>query len=193
MRNLIAEDLLLLLLDDEKGSTPSMWADLAQPLGAAVLAELALDVVAERPRPASDLIGRVGKGLRDALAERLAEDGILQRQDDRVLGLFPRTRWPATSTAREAAVLEQLRLALLQGATPEPRVAALASILSALDRVPATLGVRGAEAREAKRRAKELAKGDWPSKAVSDAIAATMSAVTVATMAGSTTAIVASS
>ena len=133
---LIAEDLLLLLLDDEKG-TVSSWGKTDAVLGGAVLAELAvaglvtveekksvwqsakvraaestppdldpllaeaLAEIAEKDRNASALVTRLGKGLEGRLAERLAERGVLQRRDGKVLGLFPRTTWPAADTARE--------------------------------------------------------------------------------------------
>ena len=219
MTDLIAEDLLLLLLDDERGTTPALWVDVKVPLGAALLAQLALDgdvaldgpagwwrapkvevsdpvppadpmlaaavaVVAEKPRTATDLARRLGDGLKDALAARLVEDGVLDRHDERVLGVFPRTRWPAASATREAGVRDELSRVLLQGAEPAPRIAALAGILAALDRVPVTLGVHGAEARTAKRRAKELAEGDWASKAVRDAVAAASAAVTTTAVSG---------
>src|SRR5689334_3016865 len=135
---LIAEDLLLLLLDDEKG-TVSTWGKTDAVLGGAVLAELAVDglvtvdehrsiwradnvraepapadldaVLAEalatidtKDRRASDLVTRIGKGLESRLAAGLAERGILERRDGKVLGLFPRTTWPAADTAHEQEV-----------------------------------------------------------------------------------------
>lgn len=215
---LLAEDLLLLLLDDERGTARGVTIDLRVPLGAALLAELALDgavrpvgepslwhaarleptglgatdpvladalaVVAEKPRAVGDLANRVGKGLRERLSEHLAEQGILERLDDRVLGLFPRTRWPARSSAHEAEVREALHGVLLGDRTPDGRTAVLAGILGALDRIPAVLGLHGEEARRAKRRAKELAEGDWAAKAVRDAVRAAVAATTVAISAG---------
>ena len=221
-RMLLAEDLLLLLLDDEKGTTPSLWVDIRVPLGAAVLAELALDgavepeapasrwrsttigstgrsdgdevlaaalaIVAEKPRTAVDLAKRIGDGQKQRLADRLAAAGLVERQDDRVLGLFPRTRWPATSASHEAAVRDEIGRVLLQGAAPGPRVAALIGLLAALDRIPATLGVRGDEARAAKRRAKELSRQDWASKAVRDAVEAAVTAVVTTSVVSGTVA-----
>lgn len=222
MRSLIAEDLLLLLLDDEKGSVPSLWVDIRVPLGAAVLAELALDgavepdgehsvwrtasirttgvaeddevlrealaVVGAKPRTAVDLSGRIGDGLKDRLAARLAAAGLLDRHDDRVLGLFPRTRWPALQSTREAQVRQDLARVLLQDGAAEPRTAALIGLLGALDRIPQTLGVRGSDARAAKRRAKELAEAGWASKAVRDAVAAAVTSVTSTAAVGATVA-----
>jgi len=210
MEPLIAEDLLLLLLDDEKGTAAATWVDVGTPLAAAALAELAmhgaiglepgsflssaklrasgrtepdptlarvLAVVAEKPRAVSSVVARAQKGLRDDLAQRLVGAGVLRREEDRVLGLFPRTTWPAADVQREAAVKERLRQVLVVGAEPDERTAVLAGILGSLDRVPQTLDLRGAEAREAKRRAKAIAQGDWASKAVSEAVQAMMMAV----------------
>lgn len=222
MADLIAEDLLLLLLDDEKGTTPGLWVDIRVPLGAAVLAELALDaavdlapktsawstprvratgtpvdddvladalrIVGEKPRTAVDLAGRVGDGLKTRLAERLAARGLLERHDDRVLGLFSRTRWPALASTREAEVRSRLTELVTQGAVADPRTVALAGILHALDRLTPTLGLKGAAARDAKRRVKALAEADWAAKAVRDAVSAAVSAVTVTSAA--TTAVI---
>ena len=209
---LLAEDLLLLLLDDEKGTAPSLWVDIKVPLGAAVLAELAMDdavelepetsrwrtpklratgrpagdgvlaealaVVGEKPRTTVDLAGRVGAGLKDRLAERLAAQGLLERLDDRVLGLFPRTRWPALASAHEAETRQRLAAVVVQGAAPDERIVALAGILSALERLAPVLGLKGAEARDAKKRVKDLTKGELGTKAVRDAVEAAISVVT---------------
>src|SRR5688500_12224016 len=124
---LIAEDLLLVLLDDETGRSPS-GLDLTTVLGGALLIELALagavevedrtsswnaarvrvvpgvavndplltdavTLVGAKERTAQDLVGRLGKGLRDRLTERVAKAGILQRRDTEILGLFPSATW----------------------------------------------------------------------------------------------------
>lgn len=51
----------------------------------------AMAKVREKPRTAQDLVARLGKDQRDVLLGRLADRGILQRDEDRVLGLFPRS------------------------------------------------------------------------------------------------------
>ena len=123
---LIAEDLLLLLLDDESGKPQT--SALAVALGGAVLVELALAeavaveekttvwrsakvrpvpgaatsdpvladalaTVGEKERSAQDLVTRLGKHLDEVLCTRLADRGILERRDDKVMGLF-RNREP---------------------------------------------------------------------------------------------------
>ena len=215
---LIAEDLLLLLLDDESGKRQT--EHLAIVLGGAVLVELAVEgmvevvekkslwqsakvwpvegarpgdpvltaawaTVGEKERSAQGLVEKLGKGLDETLCDRLAERGILERRDDKVLGLFPRTRWPARDSSHEDAVRRALTTVLVDGNEPDPRTGALVALLYAVDRAHKTVPHDGVTDREVKKRAKEVAEGQWAAKAVKDAIAAataaTMAAVTAAT------------
>jgi len=219
--NLIAEDLLLLLLDDQSGKLETTSVE--PVLGGAVLIELAMNglldvresdgmwarskvhVVSGSPRPqdrvledalqqigekertAQDLVGRLGKGLRDTLLDRLKGRGIVRLQEDRVLGLFPRKRWPAVDSSHEDAVRRDLTAALVQGLEPDQRTAALISLLSAIDRAHKSVDLAGLSRREVRKRAKAIAEGAWAAKAVRDAVAAAqaaMMAVMVATTAG---------
>ena len=83
---------------------------------------------------------------------------------------------------------ERLRAAWSSGAAPDERTAALAGILQALDRLAPALGLKGADARDAKRRVKDLTEGDWAAKAVRDAVQAAISAVTTASVAATSAA-----
>jgi Golgi phosphoprotein 3 (GPP34) len=220
--SLIAEDLLLLLLDDEKGTVVGT-SHLQTVLGGAVLIELATTgavtveektsmwksakvraqpgvtppddllrraagVVAERERSAQDLVNRLGKGLKDDLTGRLEQRGILERKDVKVLGLFPRTRWPAVDSSHEDAVRRDLAAALVQGVQPEQRTACLIALLSAIDRAHKVVDRDGLSAGEVRKRAKEIAKGEWAAKAVKDAIAASTAAVAAAVTAATVSA-----
>ena len=225
---LIAEDLLLLLLDDESGRlTHATYLDTG--LGGAILVDLALgghvdvdepekkwgftqaarvrvtgslpgdpvlraayDRVAEKERTAQDLVGRLGRKQRDPLLERLAGRGLVERREDRVLGLFPTTRWPAADARHEAEVRRALDSALLRGDRPEARTAALVALLHGLGVAHKVVDRGSVPAGEVKRRAKEVAAGDWAAKGVQDAVAAAQAAVmaamvatTAATTAGS--------
>jgi hypothetical protein len=217
MAMLIAEDLLLLLLDDESGKlTNATYLDAG--LGGALLVELALDehvevvkgggiwsrakvhpiggtdpadavlrdalaMIAEKERTAQDLVGRLGKHRREPLLQRLESAGILQRQDDRVLGLFPRSRWSSRDSSHELDVRRQLGDALVRGASPADRTAALIAVLSAMDLAHKVVDPEGLPARQVKARAKEIADGDWAAKAVKDAITAAQAAMTSAVVA----------
>ncbi len=158
---LLAEDLLLLLTDDDTGRlVAGSTVDLA--LGGAQLVELAMlrrvDIderkrlvvldasptgdavldhaleVAQRHagrKPAS-VVGELGKKVRERLYERLTAAGILRVEHGKVLGVFPTTRWPTVSADHEAAVRRGLTGDLVHGLTPEPRDAALVALLHAL-------------------------------------------------------------
>ena len=210
---LIAEDLLLLLLDEESGKvTASDSAAVA--LGGAVLAELAilgavtveertsrwkapkvtvsgpapedrvladaLDVVAEKERSAQDLVQRFGKGLVQTLGDRMADRGIVERRQTRLLGMLPRTRWPAAHSSHEQALRRSLTSVLVQGTTPDARTGALVAVLSAIDRAHKVVDHDGLSRREVKKRAKEVADGDWAATGVRNAIRATNAAVVAA-------------
>jgi len=209
---LIAEDMLLLLLDDESGKL-TLTSYPQAVLGGALLVELAAtgaaeveektsmwrsakvravagaapadpvlraahDAVAARPRTAQDLVQRLGKGTRDALTDRLAERGLLERRDDRVLGLFPRTRWPAVDSSHEQDVRRRLTAVLVQGVEPDERTGALVALLSAIDKPHKVVDHEGLSTGEVRKRAKRIAQGDWAAKAVRDAIAASTAAIT---------------
>jgi hypothetical protein len=63
---------------------------------------------------------------------------------------------------------------------PEPRTAALVALLSAIDRAHKVVDRDGLPAGQVRKRAKEIAKGEWAAKAVKDAISASTAAVTAA-------------
>ena len=215
METLIAEDPLLLLLDDESGKL-TLTSYPQTVLGGAILVELAAtgaaeveentsvwhsakvravagaapqdpvlrtayDDVAAKPRTAQDLVDRLGKGARDALAERLTARGLLERHDDRVLGMFPRTRWPAVDSSHEQEVRRMLTAVLVQGVEPDERTGALVALLSAIDKPHKVVDHEGLSAGEVRKRAKQIAKGDWATKAVRDAITASTAAIAAVT------------
>lgn len=216
MDTLIAEDLLLLLLDDDSGKLTSTYLDIA--IGGALLVELtlagtvavteghglwsrdkvvatdaatpsdplladSLDMVRLRDRSAQDLVGRLGKKRRDPLLERLERRGVLRLEEDKVLGLFPRKRWPAIDSSHETDLRRHIGDALVRGLQPDERTAALIALLSALGVVSKVVDREGLSASEVKKRAKAVAQGDWAAKAVKDAVAAAQAAVTASVVA----------
>lgn len=225
MSTLIAEDLLLVLLDDETGRLAASESIQAL-LGGALLTELALAgavevgakegllrrrkvrvaeptppladpslrralaTVMEKERTAEDLVPRLGKKVRDDLLGRLQERGMLRREDSTVLGVFSRTRWPAEDTAHEHALRDRLQDALVGGVDPDARTAALIALLSSVDRAHRCVDTDGLRGRDVKKRAQQIAEGEWAAAAVRDAVqasqAAVMAAVMVATTAGAT-------
>ena len=227
MSTLIAEDLVLLLLDDDSGklrnatyldtgiggallvelalagnvevvTSEGWWARAkvvatGAPLPADPTLRAALETVQEKERTAQDLVNRLGRKRREPLLARLEQVGILRREEGKVMGLFPTTRWPAVDSSHEAGVRRALGDALVRGMQPDQRTAALVSLLHALDLVHRVLDTEGAPAREVKQRAKQVAEGDWAAKAVKDAVAAAQAAVTAAVIASTTAATAGSS
>ena len=217
---LIAEDLVLLLLDDDTGELRGS-SQIQVALGGAVLSELAIAgrvevedkrgfwqtakvrpllgppdhpllaeahaTISEKERSAQDLVNRLGKGLKDRITGELVARGVLREEKDRVLGLFPRTRWPAVDSSHEQEVRRDVDAALLQGQPPEPRTGALISLLHAVDQAHKVIPHEGMSNGEVKKRAKAIADGDWAAKGVTDAIAAANAAVTAAIAASAAT------
>ncbi|MGB0099393.1 MAG: GPP34 family phosphoprotein [Nocardioides sp.] len=214
---LIAEDLLLLLLDDDKGTLQTAYPQTV--LGGALLVELALaeaivveekssvwraakvrpaadhppedellrsayDLIAEKERTAQDLVDRLGKGALDRLAERLVGRGILERRSDRLLGVFPRTRWPASDTTHEDETRRALTAALVQGATPDERTGALVALLHAVDKAHKVVDRDGLSAGTVRKRAKEISETTWAARAVRDAISASTAAIAAVAVGG---------
>ncbi|MEV5964110.1 GPP34 family phosphoprotein [Kribbella sp. NPDC051952] len=220
---LIAEDLLLLLYDDETGKPITGSPGLDYSLAGAVLIELTLlgkldiaeqgDVVkAGRlkvldPSPTGDAIldqrlayvvnkpgkrpkdqiGAMSKKLRDEVLVRLAERGVLEQDQGKVLGLFPVKRWPAKDARHELEVRSQLESVLKVGTTPDQRTGALIALLSALNVVPKVV-TDAVDKRALKKRAKEIADSDWAAEAVKKAVTEMQAAVTAAIVVASSSA-----
>lgn len=214
----IAEDLLLLLLDDESGKPLVDGVKLPRVLAGAVLLELALDdvvavdtegeqvkkgriairtearpadpILAEaverlgsgRPLKPTAAIEKLQKGLQEKLLARVVEQGWVSEERGRILGVFPTKKWPAIDSTPEQRVRDLIRAALIDGLTPEPRTAALIALLSAADAAPKVFP--DADKRAVKKRAKEIAQGEWAAKAVRDAVASVNAAMTTALIAG---------
>jgi hypothetical protein len=76
----------------------------------------------------------------------------------------------------------------VNGVQPDGRTAALVALLSSLDLAQKVVDSGEVPSREVRKRAKEIADGDWAAKAVRDAIAAAQAAVTAAVIASTTAA-----
>jgi hypothetical protein len=227
---LIAEELLLLLTDEESGSTRTDSTKLTYSLAGALLLELSLmgrvdvaepgeptkkgrlvvrdgsptgealldhaltEVERRRNLKPTDVIRRLAKGAREDVYARLADEGVVRREDSRVLGVFPRTRWPVID--RDARRRLERDVAAAVSAPTElpiqPRVAALVSLLQAIDKlaVVATPELTGMSKREIGKRGKQISEESWAPKAVRDAVAAVNAAImagaVVAATAGAT-------
>lgn len=221
---LIAEDLLLLLLNDQTGKALVDSTSLDRVLAGGLLVELALTGqiapaaegeavkkgrlvvrdaatsdemldrtltrLATKPVKPERAVEQLTKGLRKELLTRLAGAGLLREQRGRALGIFPTTSWPAIDVTHETQLRAELTEVLEADRPPSERTAALVSLLAAVDAAAKVIGAT--DKRAVKRRAKELAAGEWAGAAVKRAVDSVNAAVAVAVVASTTGAATAS-
>ncbi|MEU0765235.1 GPP34 family phosphoprotein, partial [Streptomyces microflavus] len=106
------------------------------PVGRPVLDDALARVAADgkRRRP-KDWISRLAKGLPDRVLSGLVDTGVLRRDSDRVLLVFPRTRYPSPTGAEptaETAARQRMLDALLADGPVEARTAALLGLTRAV-------------------------------------------------------------
>ena len=142
------------------------------PPGDEVL-DAALRIVVKRQgRKPSAVIRPLGKKLRRVLYQRLAASGVLRAERRRVLGIFPARSWPTQDPRRKAELRQQVTQALAGAAAPDERTAALIALLHALKCEHKVVDPRSYQLsrRQLRRRAAEIAQGNWASEAVRKAI-----------------------
>jgi hypothetical protein len=146
----------------------------------------ALAQVAAKPRRPKACVQRLSKGAPDRVRAGLIARGVLVESRARFLGVVPIKRYQAAEPALGEAVLARLRASVIDGATPDERTAALASLVHA-----ARLGRQvfpDADRRAVNRRLTEIADGDWAADAVRKAIRAAQAATSAAVAAASSSA-----
>lgn len=121
--------------------------------------------------------GRSGKFKKRFLA-RLAGKGIVTHEEGRFLGIFPTSRYPQLDPRPEAGVRDRVRSGIRGVASPGERDGSLISLVHACDLV-GVLFEKG-ERREAKARAKEIARRQPIGGAVARAVEAVRAAVIAA-------------
>jgi hypothetical protein len=184
---LLVEDVLLLLFQPDSGTIAGENI-LFYVLGGAILGDLALSgrvevrphgVLSSRvhavgsPKSADELVASALSYV--AEKPRKVQRGDVHRKRGKWLGFVP-TEKLTLGNGRRAELMTAVRAALIDGETPEPRVAASIALLSASGTLPqfhreipwsGDLYTRG----------KEFERGDWGAAATSDAVTRTMAAV----------------
>lgn len=170
----------------------------ATPTGDPVLDE-SLSTVAndKKPRTPRDWVGKLpGDKLRNRLLDDLVGAGVLTRERDKVLWVFPRTRFPSAvgvEPPQETDARQRLNAAL-DGPDPvPPRTSALAGLVQAVGLSGKVFD--GRKGRDVKRRIKEMteasvASGQWASgvrKAIEEVEAGVMAAIIATTVVTTTT------
>ena len=127
----------------------------------------------------------------ELVAEKLVDDGVLTREEGKVLGLFRTTRLPEADPAPERALRERLRGILVTGTEPSAHDAVLVTLLNTTSQVKAALSGVDTEQRKAgEKRAGAIAKGLKDNPVVKAQYDAAMAAVMAS---GVTTAVVTTS
>lgn len=144
----------------------------ATPTGDPLLDEALRVIAAGQGRKPQDVLGKVAKGLRARVLDRLVRQEAVQHVEGRVLGIFPTHAWPPMLRHGVDVNAEGIRAVLVHGRTPTQREASLIGLLRAVDKVPQVVGDVGIPRRELKRRAKAVPVGDFAGEAVRRAIEA---------------------
>jgi hypothetical protein len=118
--------------------------------------------------------------LKQQLLEQMAADGLLTREDHKVLGLFTSTRWKEADGLEEADIRARLRAVLVDGTDPDERTAALVSLVSALDLAPKLFP--DVDRKRITERAEQVRTGQWAGQAVHDAVQEVTAGIMVAVM-----------
>ncbi|MDX2215783.1 MAG: GPP34 family phosphoprotein [Oculatellaceae cyanobacterium bins.114] len=142
-------------------------------------------LASSRPRTARFWVTRWRRrylGIQTIVLQNLVELGALERQEQRILGLFPTQRYFLTDESIQRKIVQQVRAAVLEGVGLNSRMAALISLMQASHLTDAVF--RPEERPEARSRIKAIAREELVGKAVSKAIftvqtAATLGAVNV--------------
>lgn len=109
--------------------------------------------------------------------QNLVDLGVLERQEQRILGLFPTQRYFLTDESIQREIIQQVRAAVLAGTGLNSRMAALISLMQASHLTDAMFGPE--ERPEARSRIKAIAEGELVGQAVSKAIFIIQAATTL--------------
>lgn len=130
------------------------------------------DYLQKKPRDVQTVLAAIGPNLREPTLERLVARGELRAETRKTLGVFSSTHYTLGGD-RRARLLDAVRAALVDGADPDARTAALAGLLSASDTLPwfdreipwtSAVYTRG----------KAFEQGDWGAAAAASAVARTV-------------------
>jgi Golgi phosphoprotein 3 GPP34 len=161
-------------------------APTGDPLIDDALARIAAEPKERRP---GAWVTRLAKQTRPRVLAKLVADEVLTVQKDKVLGVFPRKRYPAVNGVEpvaETEARERLRTAVRGTGAVHARTAALCALVSATDLDREVFAEQ--DRRQVKARLKEIGEGAWAATAVQKTIEEIQAAVLVAIVASTTAA-----
>jgi len=160
--------------DKKKFVDAEPGAQVSDPL----LAEcLELVRTAKRRKRAVDWVMKFAglKDLKNRAARGLVVKGVLNEEHDRMLGLFPRTKFPERDPGPEQALIERLRQAVLTDADKvDERTRVVTIIANATSMLLRVIDKKELKARKA--RLKQLAAGHLDGAATAEAVQAAQAA-----------------
>ncbi|MBW4694420.1 MAG: GPP34 family phosphoprotein [Lyngbya sp. HA4199-MV5] len=137
-------------------------------------------LASSRPRTARFWVTRWRRryrGMQTIVLQNLADLGVLERQEQRILGLFPTQRYFLIDESIQREIVQQVRAAVLEGIGLDSRMAALISLMQASHLTDAVF--RPEERLEARSRIKAIAREELVGQAVSKAIFAVQAVATL--------------
>lgn len=143
---------------------------------------------ARRPISAQSWVTRLAgmKRLREEAAGRLLERGVLRREEDRILLVFRRLRFPQEDSAPQDAVVERVRRAIRSEGNVDVRTASLVGIASVTNLLQPFFERK--ELRQRRRRIKAIVEANPAAVAANEAVKAVQAAIIASTAAASTAA-----
>ena len=159
------------------------------PTGDGLLDE-ALTIVGQKEgKKPQSAVARLGEASTGPALRPPRRGRSLRAEDDRILGIFPRHRWPSKDAAHESSVRAGLVTALREGATAEAnRCADFAVARVESGTQDGGPGLGWTLQKELNANAQRIAEGDWAAKAVRQAIdgmnAAVIAAASAAVVGG---------
>ncbi len=152
------------------------------PLGDPVIDECLEKVVnAKKKQQLQTWVSRFSglKDLKNRVARRLVERGILRADEDKVLLLFTRKLYPEVNPEPERKMIERLREAIFTEAEDiDPRTVVLVSLANSTGLLKVIFNKKDLKAQ--KKRIEQVVNGDVSGKATKEAIEAMQAAIFVA-------------
>src|SRR3712207_6526525 len=108
----------------------------ATPTGDTVVDAALARIAEDKPRKAKAWVSKLAKGTREKVMAQLVAQGVVRREEGRVLLVFPRTRYPAANGVEPVAETEarqRMHAAVAGPGEVDPRTAALCSLVAATD------------------------------------------------------------
>ncbi|GLY47985.1 hypothetical protein Lesp01_16410 [Lentzea sp. NBRC 102530] len=206
---MLAEDLMLLFIDETDGRVLVDSTSIGNALAGAVLLELVnsgrvafeadgkrLAVVdptplrseflqeslsrIDKPMKPQRAVERLRNHVRDNVMAQLQGRGVLTVEKSKVLGLFPKTHYSIQDHKAFSEIRDRVGNVALGYAAPDDRTGALISLLYA---VKGLHKVFKGDKREMNARAKQISAGSWAGDAVKKALEAVQVAVMAAVVA----------